>query len=75
MQNLAHQRCFNHAAREAVAPAPLVRILFFRECITKHVTRMRCVPPASKKLARQPPQPAHRVRAAFSLCPMCSSAF
>ncbi|HTR42986.1 MAG TPA: hypothetical protein VMH87_15335 [Pseudomonadales bacterium] len=42
MQSLANQRCFNHAAREAVARCPECRQFFCRECITEHDDRVVC---------------------------------
>lgn len=42
MQNLAIQRCFNHAQREAVARCPQCRSFFCRECITEHDDRVIC---------------------------------
>ena len=53
MQNLAHQRCFNHAGREAVARCPECRQFFCRECVTEHDDRVVCAV-CLKKLARQP---------------------
>jgi hypothetical protein len=40
MQTFAHQQCFNHAAREAVARCPECRQFFCRECVTEHDDRM-----------------------------------
>ena len=54
MQNLAHQRCFNHAGREAVARCPECGQYFCRECITEHDDRVVCAA-CLKKLTRQPP--------------------
>lgn len=42
MQLLAHQRCFNHAQREAVARCLGCRNFFCRECITEHHERVLC---------------------------------
>src|SRR5579862_7579421 len=42
MQNLVHQRCFNHATREAVARCPECGRFFCRECITEHDDRVIC---------------------------------
>ncbi|HTL17390.1 MAG TPA: rhomboid family protein [Patescibacteria group bacterium] len=42
IHNLAHQRCFNHAEREAVALCPECRLFFCRECITEHDDRVIC---------------------------------
>lgn len=54
MQNLAHQRCFNHAGREAVARCPECGQYFCRECITEHDDRVVCAA-CLKTLTRQPP--------------------
>lgn len=53
MHALVHQRCFNHAAREAVARCPECRQHFCRECITEHDDRVICAA-CLKKLARVP---------------------
>ena len=53
MQILAHQRCFNHAAREAVARCPECQQFFCRECITEHDDRVVCAA-CLKKLAQVP---------------------
>ena len=42
MQNLASQRCFNHAQREAVARCPRCGHCFCRECITEHDDKVIC---------------------------------
>ena len=42
MHNLAQQRCFNHAAREAAARCPECKRFFCRECITEHEDRVLC---------------------------------
>jgi hypothetical protein len=42
MRDLAHQRCFNHAAREAVARCLECTKFFCRECITEHDDRILC---------------------------------
>lgn len=41
-RDLAHQRCFNHATREAVARCPECGQFFCRECITEHEDRVLC---------------------------------
>jgi hypothetical protein len=51
MQSLAHQRCFNHAGREAAARCPECKQYFCRECITEHDDRVVCAA-CLKKLAR-----------------------
>ena len=53
MSSLTHQRCLNHAAREAVARCPECRQYFCRECITEHDDRVICAA-CLKKLARTP---------------------
>jgi hypothetical protein len=53
MQNLTHQRCFNHAEREAVARCPECGRFFCRECVTEHEDRVLCST-CLTKLARVP---------------------
>ena len=53
MSTLAHQRCFNHAGREAVARCPECKQFFCRECITEHEDRVLCAQ-CLKKLAGLP---------------------
>ena len=40
--DLVHQRCFNHAEREAAARCPKCRHYFCRECITEHDDQVIC---------------------------------
>src|SRR3954469_6971134 len=42
MAALAHQRCFQHSLREAVARCPECRQFYCRECITEHDDRVIC---------------------------------
>jgi hypothetical protein len=42
MPDLTHQRCFNHAMREAAARCPGCSRFFCRECITEHEDRVLC---------------------------------
>ncbi len=51
MENLAAQRCFNHALREAVARCPQCHRYFCRECVTEHDDRVICAA-CLAKLAR-----------------------
>ena len=51
--NLAHQRCFHHGHREAVARCPECRGFFCRECVTEHADRLMCAA-CLKKLAAVP---------------------
>ena len=53
MQSLAHQRCFNHATREAVARCPECKQFFCRECVTEHEDRVVCSA-CLKKLTHKP---------------------
>jgi len=40
--DIAHQRCFNHADREAVARCPECGRYYCRECVTEHEDRVLC---------------------------------
>jgi hypothetical protein len=51
MSGLAHQRCFNHASREAVARCPECRRNFCRECIAEHDDRILCAACLKKQAA------------------------
>lgn len=42
MADLIHQRCFNHASREAAARCPECGQFYCRECITEHDDRLIC---------------------------------
>lgn len=42
MEDLLHQRCFNHMLREAVARCPECHRYFCRECVTEHEDRVLC---------------------------------
>jgi hypothetical protein len=42
--DLAHQRCFNHARREAAARCPECGRYYCRECVTEHEDRVVCAP-------------------------------
>jgi hypothetical protein len=42
MSALAHQRCFNHAQREAAARCPACGRHYCRECVTEHDDRLLC---------------------------------
>ncbi len=53
MRDLAYQRCFNHAQREAVARCPECGRFFCRECITEHEDRVICSM-CLRKLTRVP---------------------
>lgn len=50
---LVHQRCFNHADREAVARCPECGRFFCRECITEHADRVVCAPCLERLAARR----------------------
>lgn len=53
MQTVVHQRCFNHAAREAVARCPECSQFFCRECVTEHDDRVLCAA-CLKRLTHRP---------------------
>lgn len=53
MPALIHQRCFNHATREAVARCPECSQFFCRECVTEHDDRVICSA-CLRKLAQTP---------------------
>ena len=53
MQPLAHQRCFNHATREAAARCPGCGRDYCRECVTEHDDRLICAA-CLRKTARVP---------------------
>ena len=40
--SIAHERCFNHAGREAAARCPECGRLFCRECVSEHAGRVIC---------------------------------
>ncbi len=42
MKNIAQQRCYNHALREAVARCPECKRSFCRECVSEHDDRVIC---------------------------------
>lgn len=42
MDDLLHQRCFNHLLREAVARCPQCQRYFCRECVTEHEDKVLC---------------------------------
>ena len=50
MQDLTHQRCYNHVFREAVARCPGCGRFFCRECITEHEDKALCASCLRKKL-------------------------
>ena len=50
MQNLLHQRCFNHRLREAVARCPECRRFFCRECVTEHEDKVLCAACLGKEI-------------------------
>lgn len=52
MNAITHQRCYNHAGREAVARCPECGQYFCRECITEHDDRVVCAA-CLKKLTQQ----------------------
>ena len=51
VRSLSLERCFNHAAREAVACCPECRRFFCRECVTEHDHRLLCAACLKKSAA------------------------
>jgi hypothetical protein len=49
---LIHQRCFNHALREAAALCPECHHFYCRECITEHDDRVICAVCLGKMASR-----------------------
>lgn len=49
MDDLLHQRCFNHMLREAVARCPECRRYYCRECVTEHDDKVLCAACLSAK--------------------------
>src|SRR5438874_143795 len=49
---LIHQRCFNHALREAAARCPECGQFYCRECITEHQDRVICAACLEKVISR-----------------------
>jgi len=58
--SIAHERCFNHGLREAVARCPECRRYFCRECVSEHEGRVIC----AYCLKRLSARPARRYRLA-----------
>ncbi len=58
--SLLHQKCFNHAQREAAACCLGCGRFFCRECVTEHQGRMICAPCLSAQT-----RPASRHAGAF----------
>ena len=54
MNSVAHQRCFNHALREAVARCPDCTRFFCRECVTEHDDRVLCTACLKRKRSADP---------------------
>lgn len=53
MSALVHERCFNHALREAVARCPECSRSYCRECVTEHEDRVLCAACLSRVAARE----------------------
>ena len=53
MKPLLHQKCFNHALREAAARCPDCGRFFCRECVTEHADRVLCAA-CVRRQAREP---------------------
>ena len=69
MPTLDHQRCFNHAMREAAARCPECGRFFCRECVTEHDDRVVCSACLSQLARkRQVHRPALARLARFGQC-------
>lgn len=66
MALLIHQRCLNHAVREAVARCPQCRQFFCRECITEHEDRVICAA-CLTKLTQSPAEKRRRFTGALRI--------
>jgi hypothetical protein len=53
MSSLAHQRCYNHAVREAAARCPSCRHFYCRECVSEHQHRLLCAKCIQQLLGEQ----------------------
>ena len=51
---LARERCWNHAAREAVCRCPGCARFFCRECVTEHDARLLCASCVAGQAAPHP---------------------
>ena len=68
MPTLAHQRCFHHSLREAVARCPECRQFYCRECITEHDERVICAS-CLRKLSAPAATPSFRASWLFAAIP------
>jgi hypothetical protein len=59
--NIAQERCFNHASREAVARCPECDRYFCRECVSEHDSQVIC----AYCLKRHNAKPSKRSRLAW----------
>jgi len=69
-EDLRRQRCFHHAAREAVARCPECRRYFCRECVTEHEGRVLCAA-CIKRLTASEEERAPVLTAALWLAGAC----
>ena len=51
--DLARQRCYNHASREAAARCPACRRYYCRECVIEHESRLLCAACVATEAARE----------------------
>jgi len=59
MSDLARERCFHHASREAVARCLSCGRTFCRECVTEHEGRVICAACLEALTGKKEPQVAH----------------
>ncbi|MBZ5601360.1 MAG: rhomboid family protein [Acidobacteriia bacterium] len=67
MTALVHQRCWNHASREAAARCPVCQRFYCRECVTEHEGRMMCAGCAANAAERVAEAPRSKT-AIWALC-------
>jgi len=63
---LAHQRCFEHAQREASSRCPRCKRYFCRECVVEHQGRITCTS-CLKELAAKPDGRGKRASVLFAM--------
>jgi hypothetical protein len=74
VQSLTQSRCFNHAAREAVARCPECHHYFCRECVTEHDERVICAA-CLKKVAAAPLRRRRGMAGVLRVGQLCAGVF
>jgi hypothetical protein len=68
MKPLVHQRCLNHADREAAARCPDCKRYFCRECVSEHEDRILCAS-CLRQLAAPQVRKRRNLTAVFQVVP------